>query len=223
MLSKLYTINNINAIVDQFDALNWGREQTELNKTDGNLLTGEYKIIPELINTPIGNFLESLGDIGEARFLWLYSGEHYTGHSDPDDRIHLVIKTNPDCYIIDLNKKEMTHLPVDGTVWYMNTDVKHTAANFGGKPRVHINVRVRLPKFKSPGWDLQVFGGKADWKQELYDGLMGYLNIAIKEKKITGIEKINERHMRVNCDVDTLKEITQIISDKGFIVTGNPV
>jgi hypothetical protein len=223
MLDKLHKINNIQEIIDQIESMDFDFKRKPLNYTEGNLLSGNYKVLPEFENTPIGKFLNDLGDMGEARLLILESGETYTAHTDPDDRIHLAITTNPDCYLIDLDKLHMYHLPVDGQVWNMNTGVRHVACNFGGKPRIHLNVRHKLPKFNKPGWDIKVSGGNFDWKQELYDGLMSHINYGIKNKTITGFEKVNERQVHINCSVEEYMSITKMIAKKGFVVTGNPV
>jgi hypothetical protein len=218
MLTKLHSIENISEIVTQINEMNIDIKHKALNVTNGNILTGNYTLIEEIVNTPLGNFLDSLGDIGEARLLVLESGESYTAHTDPDDRIHLVITTNPDCYLIDLDDEKMYHLPVDGQIWYMDTGVRHVASNFGGRPRIHLNVRVKLPKITYPCYKISVSGGEYDWKQELYDGLMSYLNYGIKNNNIEGIEKISERELLVNCNSDTLNSIIKIITDKKFIV-----
>jgi hypothetical protein len=216
MLTKLHKINNIQEIIDQVLDMPLESRQKALNVTDGNILTGHYTLIDEIVNTPLGSFLNSLGDIGEARLLLLESGDTYTAHTDPDDRIHLVITTNPYCYLIDIDSEQMYHLPVDGQVWDMNTGVRHVASNFGGKPRIHLNIRHKLPKFTIPGHRLSVTGGNYDWKQELYDGLMSYLNINIKSKHITGIEKVNERVLLINSDINVLNDIVQQVHGKGF-------
>jgi hypothetical protein len=223
MLTKLHKIDYIDSIIAQVNAMDFDFKRKTLNYTDGNILSGDYKILPELENTPIGNFLTELGDIGEARLLVLESGETYTAHTDPDDRLHLVISTNPDCYLIDLDKLHMYHLPVDGHIWNMDTGVRHVACNFGGKPRVHLNVRHKLPKFNKPGWDIKVSGGNFDWKQELYDGIMSHINYSIKNKVITGFEKVNERQVYVNCSMEEYMNLTTMIAKKGFVVTGNPL
>ena len=108
MLKKLYKVPNIHDIVTQVTNMDITK-RTNLNITDGNILSGDYKIIPELHNTPLGNFLQSLGDIGEARLLTLDSGESYTAHTDPDDRFQLAIITNPDCYMIDLDNLNISN------------------------------------------------------------------------------------------------------------------
>lgn len=218
MLTKLHAIENISEIIAQINEMDINIKRKTLNVTDGNILTGNYTLIAEIVNTPLGNFLNSLGDIGEARLLTLESGESYTAHTDPDDRIHLVITTNPDCYLIDLDNEKMHHLPVDGQIWYMDTGVRHVASNFGGKSRIHLNVRVKLPKITYPCYKISVSGGEYDWKQELYDGLMSYLNYGIKNNNIDGIEKISERELLINCKIDTLNSIIKIIKDKNFTV-----
>lgn len=218
MLTKLHKINNIDEIISQINNMNIDVKRKALNESSGNILTGEYTLIDEIVNTPLGDFLDNLGNIGEARLLVLESGESYTAHTDPDDRIHLAITTNPDCYLIDLDQETMHHLPVDGQVWYMNTGVRHVACNFGGKPRIHLNVRVKLPKITYPCYKIVFSGGDYDWKQELYDGLMGYLNAEIKNGKITGIEKLSEREMLIKCTNTELSAIKTMSVDKGFDV-----
>ena len=223
MLSKLHKIDYINEVVQQVQSMAFDSKRMALNTTNGNLMSGDYQILPQFVDTPLGRFLNELGDIGEARLLCLESGDTYTAHTDPDDRIHLAITTNPDCYIVDLDTHQIHHVPVDGQVWNMDTSVRHTACNWGGKPRIHLNIRCKLPKFSAPGWNIKISGGSYDWKQELYDGLMSYLNQQIKLKNITGFDKINERELNLNCDEQTLKQITGMIAKKGFVVTGNPV
>lgn len=218
MLTKLQKIDNIIEIVSQINNMNIDAKRKALNITDGNLLSGDYTLIDEIVNTPLGNFLDSLGDIGEARLLMLESGESYTAHTDPDDRIHLVITTNPYCYIIDIDTEKMYHLPVDGQVWYMDTGVRHVASNFGGKSRIHLNIRVKLPKISYPCYMISIDGGEYDWKQELYDGFMSHLNYQIKNGKIKGIEKVSERSIMLNCSNDELDYITTMIKNKKFDV-----
>ena len=216
MFTSITQIENLQPIVDQCKILAQENDRTYLNVTNGNLLSGEYQIKEELRNTPLGDLLESLGDIGEARLLKLESGETYTAHTDPDDRLHLVIETNPYCYIIDVDTNNMYHFPVDGNLILMDTSVTHVAVNFGGRPRIHLNIRKRLPKFHYPGYRIKVSGGDYDWKQELYIKLMGFLNKAIKQGTVQGIEKINERELLLNCDNSVLDFIKEDVKSKGF-------
>ncbi len=216
MFTQIKQIENMQPIIDQCKDLAWDNNRSYLNSTDGNLLSGKYQIKEELKDTPLGNLLESLGDIGEARLLKLESGETYTAHTDPDDRLHLVIETNPYCYIINLDNQQMHHFPVDGKLILMDTSVTHVAVNFGGRPRIHLNIRIKLPKFQLPGYRIKVLGGDYDWKQELYIKMMGFLNQSIKQGTVQGIEKVNERELLLNCDQSVLDFIKADVESKGF-------
>lgn len=219
MLSFVRKIDYLDQIQQQVKTLEWSSNRLTLNTSDGGLLSGNYSIKPEFQNTPIGKFLESLGDIGEARLLKLESGQSYTAHTDPDDRIHLAVETNPYAYLIDVSDNVMYHVPADGSVYLMDTGKKHLAGNFGGFPRIHINVRVKLPAYKTGGKKITVDGGNVDWKQDLYIDTMSTINKLIKSGYITGIEKVNERELLLNCDDWVLPSLTGVMEDKGFSVT----
>ncbi len=219
MLQKLHKIDNIDQIINQVSSIIWATNREPLNETSGNILTGKYTVKQEYKGTPLGNLLESLGDIGEARLLKLSTAESYTAHTDPDDRIHLVIKTTPYSYLIDLEKEKMYHLPVDGQLWLMDTGIEHVASNFDSGERIHLNVRIRLPEITYPCYKISVSGGSHDWKQKLYSEIMGYINRSIKNNLITGISKINERELLLNCDEPVLNYLKDKIESKGFIIS----
>lgn len=209
---------DIEPIIEQVSLLDF-QKSLSLNHTDGKLLNGPYQTKTEFVGTPLGDALEKLGDIGEARLLKLESSESYTAHADPDDRIHLAIFTNPHCYLLDLENQKMFHLPADGEFWYMDTGIMHVACNFGGRSRVHLNVRAGLPAYRFPGYLLSVDGGEYDWKQEAYTTLMSFFNRAIKDNIITGFEKVNEREVLINCDPIILSPYIKQLQKKGFNVS----
>jgi len=222
MLSKLNIKLDIDPIIEQVLSLDFEKSLT-LNYTTGKLLNGPYTTKPEYVGTPIGNALSVIGNVGEARLLKLNSAESYTAHADPDDRIHLAITTNPNSYLIDLDDNKLYHLPVDGEVWHMDTSKMHVAANFGARARIHLNIRVALPKFTSPGYLLKIEGGDYDWKQESYTTLMSFFNKTIKSKYITGFEKVSEKEVLLNCNPPILDSKIKELQDKGFIVSLRPV
>lgn len=217
MLTRLGIKFPIQPIIDQVQTLQFDK-RLALNETSGSLFSGPYTIKPEFINTPLGEVLQSLGNIGEARLLKLSSAETYTAHADPDDRIHLSIITNPYTYLQDLSNNHMYHLPADGELWLMDTGKVHVAANFGGRERIHLNVRVLLPEFVSPGILISFSGGDFDWKQELYISFMGYLNKAIKQGLVTGIEKVSDRELKLNADPKAIETIAGAATVRGFSV-----
>jgi hypothetical protein len=218
MLTKTNFKFNIEPIIAQLNTLPYFERSLKLNETDGNLLSGVYRIKPEFVNTPLGDVLDSLGNIGEARLLKLLSAQSYTAHCDPDDRYDLVITTNPNCYLINIEENSLHHLPVTGEIWKLDTSIKHTASNFGSRDRVYLNIRERLPEFISPGIHFYFTGGDFDWKQVLYEDIMGYINRKIKEKEITGIEKVNDRELRLNCTDEVRDYIYNNATSKGFTV-----
>lgn len=222
MLNRLDIKFPIDPIIEQVQSLNVNK-RLHLNETTGPLFSGPYQLKEEFKNTPIGDVLESLGTIGEARLLKLSSAESYTAHSDPDDRYHLAIITNPYCYLQDLSNQKLYHIPADGYVWRMDTSQIHVASNFGGRDRIHLTVRVPLPAFQYPGVLISMEGGDYDWKQELHISFMSYLNRAIKSGIVTGIEKISERELLLNAPQEVIDTITTAIISKGFGVTVKPV
>ena len=222
MLTLMPLNVDIDPIIEQVESLNF-EKRLILNYTDGKLLNGPYKTKPEFVGTPLGNVLELLGNPGEARLLKLESAESYTAHADPDDRIHLAITTNPYAYLIDLENNKLFHLPVDGQIWFMDTGLMHVAANFGGRSRIHLNIRIALPNFKSPGFSLKLSGGDYDWKQESYTVLMSFFNRAVKDKIITGFEKVDEKEVLINCDLSILEPYIKELESKGFKISITPV
>lgn len=221
MLKFTDKIFSIDPIVNQTNSL-WFEKRLELNKPTGSFFGDPWETLDDFKNTPIGNLLDSIGPIGEARLLKLTSAETYTAHADPDDRYHLAIVTNPHSYIVDFDNQNMYHLPVDGKLWRMDTSKIHVAANFGGRDRIHLNVRLLLPKFDEHKSNvrIKIEGGDFDWKQESYIDIMPAINRLIKSHHITGFEKINDRELMLNLvDVSVLDTIINRLQKKGFLVS----
>lgn len=219
MLKQLDKKYDIKKIIEQVNQLSFDK-RLALNETHGNLFNGEYRTKEEFVGTPLGDVLADLGDIGEARLLRLHSGETYTAHTDPDDRYHLAITTNDFSYLIDISNEKMYHIPVDGNLWTMDTGVVHIAANFGGTDRIHLNIRHKLPTFKLPGYRVTFTGVQdLDWKQRLHLDMLGFINYKIKDGSITGINKINEREILINCSEDILEHLIETAKNNGFSST----
>jgi len=221
MFKELFTIDYLEEIQYQVSRLVWDMsvKRITLNESDGGLFSGNYKTLPQFQNTPLGLLLEELGEIGEARLLLLESGDSYTAHTDPDDRIHLAITTNPYAYIIDLDDEKMYNLPTDGKVWQMDTSRKHLAGNYGGTPRIHLNVRAKLPNYVGGGYLIKIEGGDIDWKQQLYIDTMSYLNKANKAGLIRGIEKINDRELLIDCPIRVIADLEELVEKRNFRIS----
>jgi hypothetical protein len=206
MLKKLPQKFSIQPIIEQTLALNNFGKRLDLNNVTGEFFNDPWETLPEFKNTPIGNLLDSLGGIGQARLLCLNSAESYTAHADPDDRIHLAIVTNPFSFLVDIADSRLYHIPADGQLWHMNTGKIHVAANWGPRTRIHLNVRVLLPKFDAslPAVRIKVIEGDYDWKQLAYTPVMCLINKSIKDNIITGFKGISDREILVNTTNDKL-------------------
>lgn len=216
MLQQLPQNFSIGPIVDQVNSLSF-EKRLALNKTGSDTFAGKYQTLPEFENTPLGEVLSSLGRIGEARLLKLRPEETYMAHSDPDDRIHLSIITNPFAYIIDLDDNRMYHLPADGSVWLMDTGKIHVAANFGSRDRIHLNIRVLLPKVSDSAYLYKILGGDFDFKHVIQIGISSYLNRAIKSGSITGFRWVSDREAMINFrDIAAKEQLESVIKKTGL-------
>lgn len=205
MLVKLSQNFSITEIQNQVNSLSF-EKRLNLNTTDSDKFAGEYTTLPEFKNTPLGNVLSSLDNVGEARLMKLRPEETYMAHSDPDDRIHLAIITNPYSYIIDLDDSKMYHLPADGSVWLMDTGKIHVAANFGSRDRIHLNIRIPLPKIKDESYTYKIVGGDYDFKHIIQINISPYLNRAIKSNNVTGFRWLSDRSAQINFKDSTIKD-----------------
>lgn len=205
MLQRLDKNFSIQPIVDQTLGLNF-ESRLSLNYTDGYLFSGPYHTRPEFLNTPLGNLLQNLGPIGEARLMRLKPEQTYMAHADPDDRIQLTIVTNPYSYLIDLDENKMYHLPVDGELWSMDTSRKHTAANFGSRDRIHLNIRCLLPDIDQNYFHYQIINGDFDDRHVIQSNISPFLNKEIKSKNILGIRKVNDRELLIQFKNKNIKD-----------------
>jgi hypothetical protein len=220
MLNRTPKLFSIQPLVDQLNAIE-PAPRILLNEPTGSFFGDPWRVKDEFKNTPIGNVLEELHPIGEARLLRLESGETYTAHADPDDRYHLALITNPFCYLINFDDQQLYHLSVDGQLWHMDTGKLHVAANFGGTDRVHLNIRLLLPAFdkNKKGLKITFAGGGVDWKQDSYLDILPFLNKKIKTGEITGFEKLNSNEILVNVNNSELfSPIVDLLTLKNFNV-----
>jgi len=201
MLRKLPKNFSIQPIIDQVKSLGCFK-RVELNTPNGEFFNDAWVTKQEFEGTPLGDVLDSLGSIGQARLLLLDSAESYTAHADPDDRIHLAIVTNPYAFLVDISNNHLHHLPADGQLWHMDTGSLHVAANWGPRARIHLNVRVLLPKYheSKPTTCIKVLEGDYDWKQLAYAPLMQVINKNIKLGHITGFRGIGDTEVWINTD-----------------------
>ncbi len=61
----------------------------------------------------------------------------YSLHQDPTKRYHLVLKTNPQAFLI-FAEAGLFPIPADGRLYQVDTRRPHTAMNGGEENRVHL-------------------------------------------------------------------------------------
>jgi len=213
----------IQPIIDQVVGLTINK-RLDLNKPTGEYFNDPWETLPESKNTPLGDVLDSLQGIGQARLLCLESAESYTAHADPDDRIHLAIITNPYSFLVDIDGNYLYHLPADGQLWHMDTGKIHVAANWGPRTRIHLNIRVLLPKLDQnrKTFHIKLIEGDFDWKQLSYTPLMQYINKSVKKGTVTGFKAISDKELYLN--LESTEEIEQLIDSvraKGIKIITN--
>lgn len=219
MLQKTRYTFDIQPIIEQVTHLNVN-ERLALNYTlDGDLFGGEYITYPQYVNTPLGNVLDSIEDIGEARLLPLGQTESYHAHRDPDDRYHLSIITNSYSYLADLEDNRLYHLPADGQLWLMDTSILHSAVNLTGQRRIQLNIRKKLPMYTGGGYKLTFTSDRYDWVHQFYVTALGYINTQCKKGNITGIYKESDNVLLLNCRPEIVTYVSTELLKENIVTT----
>jgi hypothetical protein len=88
---------------------------------------------------------ENTKKLGRLRIMRLNPKDKYIWHRDKGERYHIAIDTHPSATLTCSQALGQTivnpiekHIPADGSVWYLNTDAMHVAANPAGIVRYHL-------------------------------------------------------------------------------------
>ena len=73
-----------------------------------------------------------------TRIMVMEGRRCYSIHTDDNPRLHIAITTNPQARFIFTSPPEITHIPSDGYVWWVDTRNEHTAINGSMDTRVHL-------------------------------------------------------------------------------------
>ena len=73
----------------------------------------------------------------KMRVMRLWPKSMYSVHIDKSPRFHIVLSTNPGCFMMWPDASTHIHMP-KSSVWYTNTCPRHTACNSGDVYRDHI-------------------------------------------------------------------------------------
>lgn len=212
---------DINLLQEAAQHLPVGDFRVPLNNPTGNFFYDPWILKEEFVGTVWEKIYNSLPvPKGEARLIKLNGGDAYISHADVDDRYHLNI-TGIKSYLIDLDNNVMHKTPADG-VWYnMDAGRRHTAVNFGNRPRYQLVVRHLLNSSEikdSVYVTIQTVNGvdKDDARFIFDDVLSPWLNYANKLGNINNFSYV-DNIVKFNISQNSLNEFKEILP-KEFVL-----
>ena len=113
-------------LIDGLESL---RSYTNAKEHDFHVLHENFK------NTEYEKIINDF-NLVRSRILYLEEKYCYSIHQDKTWRLHIPIKTNPDCLFYFPDHKEHFHLE-EGKVYKVNTTERHTFFNAGWDNRIH--------------------------------------------------------------------------------------
>jgi hypothetical protein len=181
--------------------------KTPINEPTGDFFYDIWKIKTKFKGTVFETLLSALpSNIGEARIVKLDSGNCYLQHSDIDDRYHLNISGN-NCYLLDLESKQLHELVKDGCWYEMDAGRLHSAINIGYDPRYQLVVRKLLDKNSLENYRKIKIMPICDKPRFRFDNHVSpWLNKAAKRHIIQKF-KARPDHVTFQIDAEYLKEL----------------
>lgn len=205
------------------DEISFNKFKHSINQPTGDFFYDPWIIKDEFSGTVWDEILKTLpSPIGEARIIVLKQNDCYSSHCDIDDRWHLNIASKA-AYIINLDTEQLFKLKTDG-IWYdMDTSFRHTAVNFGNRPRIQLVVRKLL--IRSNRQDLvnititSNLNNSDDARYEFDNSISSLLNKVNKENSINNFI-YNGKIVSMNIAPEYLKELRSL-TNGNFRVTIN--
>ena len=105
-----------------------------VGKSQGNE-TQYIELNPFFKNTIFETIIEKY-NLKRTRLMWVNEKSCYSLHSDETPRIHIPLITNSECYFL-FNPGSLHHLAA-GSVWWVNTKLRHTFLNCSSYSRLHL-------------------------------------------------------------------------------------
>lgn len=122
-------------------ALQHTKENISFLEGCGRLNTAKFKetdfnVCHSIINDTIFKDIIKEFNLYRTRLMWMKPKVCYSLHIDPNPRIHIPIITNPWAMFVFADSG-LHHLPI-GKVYWVNTKLTHSFANFGDTDRLHL-------------------------------------------------------------------------------------
>ena len=107
----------------------------DVSEDDFDTINAEFR------GTPFEAFLRQLPfPYRRARIMRMGKKSCLTIHNDTCLRYHLAIRTNPACFLVEMDGRVGTfhHVPADGYLYEMDGTRNHTAINASKEERIHL-------------------------------------------------------------------------------------
>lgn len=214
MLTDLGIVVDIQPLIKDLERVIWdSKNRCCLNKPKGNWLFDDYEILPEWKESAFDRFLSSLPfRVGEARLMKLTPGTCYPCHSDLDDRYHLNLTSNEQCYLIDLESHKMYPVRADSKVYHMNANLLHTAVNFGDVDRIQLVIRKPLERISNEGMIhklIEFVDPDFNFRYKFDQTISPFIGKLSKEKKIAWFEPISDTKMTIKITQEGLDQLLE--------------
>jgi len=107
-----------------------------LKQYDQGCSEKDFNIIHDNFKNTIFEKIINDFNLVRSRIMWLEGTKCYSIHQDFSWRLHIPIKTNPDCLFYFPDHKEQFHLE-EGKTYKVNTTERHTFMNTHVDDRIH--------------------------------------------------------------------------------------
>jgi hypothetical protein len=221
MLTDLNIKIELEPLLEEISNVQWdSKNRCCLNKTNGNWLFDDYNILPEWKDTAFDKLLSSLPfRVGEARLMKLEPGTCYPCHSDLDDRYHINLTSNDQCYLIDLDTQTMYPVKTDSKIYYMNANIRHTAVNFGDVARIQLVIRKPFDRFDDPNMmklSVKFVDTQFNFRYEFDQYVSPLIGRMAKNKQLSWFEPKSDTEMIVSTTQDGIHLLLNAFNKHGF-------
>jgi hypothetical protein len=218
-LRKLEHTIDVERFIPYLKDVKWDSHgRCAINKPTGNKLYDPYELCEEWRGTEFEKLIDEIPVVvSEIRLMKLEPGDVYRSHADIDDRVHLNLQSNEQCYLIDLDNQNMYPVTKDNELYIMNGSYLHTAVNFGSTPRIQLVMRIPLVKhndlnFKSV--TLEFLNPPHNLRYIVDQYISPWLNRYVKYKMLGYFDEVTPTKYYMKLLPEALDFITDILDDK---------
>lgn len=222
-LRKLNQQYDIDRLLPLLDQVKWDEHnRCAINQPTGHLLYDPYEIKQEWVGTEFERLAEEMPVVvSEIRLMKLDPGAVYRSHADIDDRVHLNLQSNEQCYLIDLDNQNMYPIVADNELYIMDGSYLHTAVNFGSSPRIQLVMRIPLIKHNNPTFinaTIKFVNPPHNLRYIIDQYVSPWLNRYVKYKMLGYFENTTPVEFKLKLDQTALDHILSILEEHSLDV-----